>query len=141
MNRTWLDIIKYGFYIRSNKKDGLQGWKDIKEKYSTETLYPLNDDYIKILNKATYVDDIWTLPDLGLFDNSIEEHHFLIQLFRIAKLNKEGININEQRLIQIAYNIGQLKASKEFLDKLNKNKYFKKYKLFKMNTYIRVLPF
>jgi len=74
-------------------------------------------------------------------DNTIEYHHFFIQHFRI--IIKENYKINVQKLMQIAFNIGQYKAHSELKPKDYEGvtEFYKKNKLDKINTYIGELKY
>lgn len=104
----WFLFLHYGEYVRSNKMDGLEAWSKVKkitEKYINKILF-------KWTSKLLFVYQI--LKSLGVTgdDDDIKNetwapNHFLLQLGRIVKNNINDPEII--RLLQIAYNLGQLK--------------------------------
>lgn len=113
----FLTVIDYGKIIREKHLDGLKAWNDIKPLFAKQVECGKWNINIKI--GETIVSDIKTIYDyvhdeLGMKgdendDNSNhelwEKQHFFLQLIRIIKNNPEFSFI---RLMQIAYNIGQL---------------------------------
>lgn len=88
--------------------DGLKMWVAIKGQYEdihhpqvnwAETI--LNDEYSAFRNQV-----LQELPEYDDHGNMNEPNHFIIQCLRIPFKN----NMTQRRLMQVAYNIGQLKA-------------------------------
>ena len=102
--------IEDGTTIRRNNGDGLACWKDLKSMFSTDPLEKLkwvtlfikpNPEFRKSLSELDEKNDDGTMN---------EPNHYLRQLVNIPIKNPV---LCEQRLMQIAYNIGQYKASIE----------------------------
>lgn len=137
LNNFFEKIKTFGFYIRSNKFDGLEKWNLLKHECldSLAKKINLNDYYWDINWKLNdNLDD--KISDLNLIylhfltllqisdendkeEDNWEQKHFFLQLIRIIKNNK----INFIRIMQIAYNIGQLEAEYEWYDQNVKNIY------------------
>jgi hypothetical protein len=113
----WKKVIDEGYQVRSNKLDGQASWQPLKNKYAAMDLsYNIKRDEIMELLKSYDGDQddlrkITIDPDLTL-DNSIEVEHFFLQHFRIPYLAK-GNHLPLVKMMQIAYNVGQFKASGE----------------------------
>jgi hypothetical protein len=116
----WKKVIDEGYRVRSSKLDGQASWQPLKNKYTSIDLkYTIKRDEIIELLKSYEVTDseepdllkITIDPDIKL-DNSIEVEHFFVQHFRIPFLAKNN-ELPLVKLMQIAYNVGQFKASKE----------------------------
>jgi len=136
-------IVEYGYSIRKfilliEPKDniGLNAWRMIKEtfadfKFQTESGEILSK--IKVNKKL--IDEIQELIKNKLYNfdvtdkdqekveliissiklnNEVEQDHFFIQHYRI--LNTSNFELSPMKLMQVAYNIGQLKAQ----NKMNK---------------------
>lgn len=72
------------------------------------------------------------------FDNTNESHHFIIQHFRIPKLEKYCLSF--VKVLQIAYNIGQARAvfEKENIYGVAFQKYYETHRLGQIDTYINI---
>jgi hypothetical protein len=139
MEALWMNTIARGKAIRSENKDGLQAWNDMKN-----TL-PSNECVVWKKITMKYYSD---LRELGVTGDDGDEknenwapNHFLLQLGRIIKNNPRGGNV--VRLCQIAYNIGQLSAEldKEHLSGISvytadMKRYFYKHGLGELNSYV-----
>ena len=108
MLKQFNDVVGHGFKVRSHLKDGLQSWKDLKVHYSDETF---QNAKWKVHQCVDYNTDIRTrIYNLSEFlaDGEMNEPvHFIVQCVRIPHKNPV---MSEVRLMQIAYNLGQLKA-------------------------------
>ncbi|XWV26468.1 putative orfan [Tupanvirus soda lake] len=117
----WNEIVDVGYRTRSTRQNGLAAWQPYKAKYSNFNLegyekgIPMKNSFIDFSESLNYqYNDIKEHTDVILkFDgqilnNTTETHHFLIQHFRIPKLEK--YNLSVLKTLQLAYNIGQLKA-------------------------------
>lgn len=101
------NMVKYGKTVRGLKKNGLELWNSAKEGLPnvSVTWKPEAFGYYEKLRNLGVTGD-----DGDEKNGSWEPHHFLVQLGRIVKNNPEG---NFIRLMQIAYNIGQLTCELE----------------------------
>lgn len=129
MERLFNSVIAYGQHVRKHGRDGLKYWNDIKPMFqSNSTVLPLRNTYrrsYRLVNlTATSDDDVaieisgYTFKNLKSNGEIDERNHYLVQLFRIPHLachvgeaNEEPITI--LKLMQIAYNIGQLQAVRD----------------------------
>ncbi len=107
IDNIWRATIKYGHHVRSNNLNGLEQWNQLK------AIIPLNtcnftwtdqskSHYLKLKHLDVLGDD-----DDDHNHPSWIPHHFLLQHGRIIEKNPIG---NLQRLLQIAYNVGQYTA-------------------------------
>lgn len=145
----WKEMVDIGYKVRSNHLDGLKSWQPYKTKYSNYVLegyedgIPLNNNFVMLSESLNYTfndkkdqsDVIFTIGNDN-FDNKIETNHFLIQHFRIPRL--ENYKLSVLKVLQLAYNIGQLKAVFENESVYN-NKLYKFYyenRLDDISTYI-----
>ncbi|AYV85610.1 MAG: hypothetical protein Satyrvirus25_15 [Satyrvirus sp.] len=116
----WNQLIDIGFNVRKNRLNGLEEWQPYKNKYSNYMVQdysigvPLRDNFINLCESFDYkytdkdqTDTILKIND-EIFDNKIETNHFLIQHFRIPRL--EHYRLLLVKILQLAYNIGQLRA-------------------------------
>jgi len=164
MEELFDTIIKYGYTIRKiklliNPKDniGLNAWKMIKENFNTQK-FEINGvihDKIKVNTKLKeYIENLihekkYKIDDSdpgqdkvklninGIeLDNENEKDHFFIQHYRI--LVTSNFELSPMKLMQIAYNIGQLKAENETLPyDIKLIEYYKENKLNKLYTFIQ----
>jgi len=116
IKQLFATLISYGFLVKKNKCDGQKSWQKYKSLYeSNKTIYH-QKTILEIAKLIEYnVDendkqhDNVTININGKkLSNKIEIEHFFIQLFRISKMNPNGLPL--VKLLQIAYNIGQLNA-------------------------------
>ncbi len=109
LNKLFNQVKEYGKYTRINKLDGLLQWNilkgilltsDVKGEWNSEVktffIDMRSDLKIQECESETENHDIW------------EKHHFYLQHARIPTLNFNDAKL--VRLIQIAYNAGQLEA-------------------------------
>jgi len=159
-------IIDYGFTIRkfvllTTPKDniGLNAWRMIKESFSDfKFLTNSGEALSKITVNKKLIELIESLIEEKLYvfdeddkeqekvkltinsielDNQIDSEHFLIQHYRI--LVTSNFELSPMKLMQVAYNIGQLKAQnkiKNYDEKLMD--YYKENKLNNVNTFIDI---
>jgi hypothetical protein len=129
-------VTKYGKYVRSNKLDGLLQWNKIKDILlmskvkcnwypQVKTIFSYMKTELKIQEheEDTESHEVW------------EKHHFYLQHGRIPSLNfNDGTLV---RIIQIAYNVGQLEAlwDDEFYTQEMKN-YYRLNHLNNINSYM-----
>lgn len=113
--------------------DGLQMWIAIKTnhnddhyKYINWSPKILNEEYSALRNQV-----LQELPEYDESGKMNEANHFIIQCLRIPFKNK----LTERRLIQVAYNIGQFKASEHEYPKEYVVKFYEM-GLDDINTYI-----
>jgi len=141
LSRLWLLSINYGYSIRLYNKhpDGLAKWNIIK------TL--LNGITTKGQWKTSALELYDKLKALGLKDVETkdmeshelwEKHHFYVQHGRISHLNQNDPSLT--RLIQIAFNDGQLKYFMKYNDDPfytdEMRKFYKDNKLYDIETYM-----
>lgn len=134
-------VIEYGYQVRKNDLNGLDEWKKIKPEFSADNkcewsivrligdrkVYELGDIYDYVHDKLGMKGGDEDQNDENVDQNDWEKFHFFLQLIRIPRNNDKNCSL--LRLMQIAYNLGQLKADykdsvytdevKEFYD-LNK---------------------
>jgi hypothetical protein len=122
IDQLWDSFVKYGYEVRHGKKKGYDAWSVVKTPLASID----NDCKFSIWNNksVTYYDLLKN--KLGLNGDTIvdangnetndvadhliwEPHHFMLQHGRIVKNNKPSL----LRLLQIAYNAGQLRAERQ----------------------------
>jgi hypothetical protein len=116
-------VIEYGKQVRSRGLDGLDMWNKIKKLFSADTgncewniKRTINGESISDLSAIyDYVHDELGMKggdeDQDVVDKAEwEKYHFFLQLIRIAKKNPD---CSLMRLMQVAYNVGQLQADYE----------------------------
>lgn len=116
----------------SDNWDGLKMWIAIKGSYEDVHKSDVNWSPI-ILNKeySSFRDQVLKeLPEHEESGSMNEANHFIIQCLRIPFKNK----MTARRLIQVAYNIGQLQACESKYPKEYLNKFYEM-KLDKFETY------
>lgn len=123
MNKLFKNVIKYGYFVRKNKLDGLKYWNKLKIFVNENFDKTIEGDWnITIVtndgNTLDEIDNIYDYfhDDLGMKgeeddekNENWEKYHFFLQLIRIPKKNK----IDLIRLLQIAYNIGQFYSERK----------------------------
>jgi hypothetical protein len=148
IEKIWNLIMDYGKLVRTNGLDGFDSWNNIKtilEKYNQpgEWLPEAINRYDEMMAKFDIIDIkkdkyIENINDEQKKEKSLEWEvtHFFFQHSRILKPNEEA---NLLKLMQIAYNAGQLKAV--WNNKYNtddRKKYYEKYHL---NTYTSYMTY
>lgn len=135
LQTAWDIVKKYGKHVRILKLDGLKAWNKIKPillsidttgqwKSRIYEIYNHMKSTLGIVEKETDIDH-----------NTWEKHHFYLQHARIPNNNRK--NPPFYRLLQIAYNAGQLEAIFDdpfYTAKLKK--YYYDNKLNKLETYM-----
>ncbi len=136
INYLFYSVSKYGYYVRKYKLDGQTSWDNLKAQ-----IIPLNIEFAKWSDQSlTFFDNLTALGVINIkqphMTHSLwERHHFLIQHGNLPK--KES---NLIRLLQIAYNSGQLTCCLE-----NDNvqiytkdmiKYYMDNNLYNISTYV-----
>lgn len=125
MEKLWMKFVDFGYNIRRQKLDGLQSWQPYKKEYS-EYIFSnhkegilMKKKFINFLKSLSYHftdsrehNDVVIIFGIDIMDNKIETDHFIIQHFRIPKL--ENYKLSVVKFCQLAYNIGQTKAVFEF---------------------------
>lgn len=159
-------IVNYGCTIRKfilltkpKENIGLNAWRMVKESFSDfkfktksgEILskVKVNRKLVEKINalietkKYKYDEDDKDQEKVKLeinsieLDNQVEPEHFFIQHYRI--LVTSNFELSPMKLMQVAYNIGQLKAQnkiKKYDDKLIE--YYKSNNLNNVNTFIEI---
>lgn len=130
--KIWNLVKVYGYHVRSHNLDGLQYWNFLKEhlkknkikkEWKTEAISRFNI-MTSTLNFYEHEDDEFFKGNKFVW----ELHHFYLQHSRIPYKNADDANF--VRLIQIAYNAGQLAVD------INNAKYSKIYDDNKKNYYV-----
>lgn len=116
IRELWQDFIQYGYTTRSTQSCGFTAWTIAKKHIvAIDTpfsswnnlsidIFPVLKNNLKLFGDTIMVDGVETNDHS---DHTIwEPHHFLLQHGRIVAKNTPTI----QRLLQIAYNAGQLYA-------------------------------
>jgi len=158
MEKLFNTVINYGYYVRLNKIKGLDAWNEIKKDINKDDEKNIKlsskinnwNISININNKKT--SDILLIynyfkyemnlhgdendkEQYKLDDKTWERNHFYLQLIRIPKNNA----CNLQRLLQIAYNIGQLVCEMKRKKIKEENIiFFIMNRLYSINTYVKV---
>lgn len=125
-NKTLIEVFgiiaNYGYNVRKNKENGLTKWQEIKNEISQWhlkdcPLIEIRDEFKNTLRAFKYryssLDDQDAEIQIGQYvmHNSIEKYHFVIQHIRIPLMC--NFKVQFVKLMQIAYNIGQAKATFE----------------------------
>jgi hypothetical protein len=108
----WDKIFDYGVFVRTNNLDGLESWRKIKnllQKYNCggEWLSEAISRYDEMKIKFN-IEDIEKTESTDY--NEWEKTHFFFQHARIPFNSVKDNDANLIRLMQIAYNAGQLKV-------------------------------
>lgn len=102
----WEKTIKYGYQTNTERRPGLEAWNRIKNSVPQYSLSWTE-------NSKTIYENLRLMgvtgDDFDEKNESWEAHHFLIQHGRIVKNNDGSL----MRLLQIAFNAGQLQAVRE----------------------------
>jgi mannose-6-phosphate isomerase-like protein (cupin superfamily) len=153
LSELFKSVIKYGKYVRENRLDGLRYWNNLKNIISTKNLQEINKILGNTWNIKISIGDTET-NNLDIVYNHVhdelemhgddndskddkekwDKNHFFLQLVRIPKNNE----LNLLRILQIAYNIGQLSVhlnDKETYSEVAID-FYDRNKLGKMETYI-----
>lgn len=140
----WNCVKKYGYNVRINKLDSLASWNAIKKELINSNAIGKWDKkivgvYAHMKIKLGIKEEQCEIneADEKLQKEIWEKHHFYLQHSRIPILN-----INEPklyRLMQVAYNAGQLKAlfDDEFYTE-NMKTFYKENKLSEISTYMNI---
>ena len=149
LENLWDELIDIGYNVRSQIQNGMAAWQPYKSKYANfnlegyETGIPIKESFVKLMESMKYkFNDTIEQTDVKLeingqiFDNTIETNHFLVQHFRIPKLEKYRLSV--VKVLQLAYNVGQLKAvfENENIYGGNLKKIYYKHHLDDISTYI-----
>lgn len=124
MSRTlkelWEEMVNVGYKIRKQRENGLVSWQPYKKLYASAIIIgyeegiPLKKSFMDLSESLPYFyedeehNDAQMVVEGVRLDNQIETNHFFIQHFRIPKLGKYKLPV--LKLLQIAYNAGQLRA-------------------------------
>jgi len=127
MEKLFNTVINYGYYVRFNNLNGLDAWNTIKALINTnqelntnissiighwnitlningENISDIPLIYNHLKNEMNLHGDDKDQEEYKLSDEQWQRNHFYLQLARIPKNN----SCNLLRLLQVAYNIGQL---------------------------------
>lgn len=136
LQNMWDAIIDFGYKVRKSGEDGLESWNKIKKCLITVSTSGQWNPEIK--NVYTYMkNDLGIKEELSECDNKVtwEKNHFYLQHARILTLNFDEPKV--YRLMQIAYNVGQLRAifDDDFYT-VEMKKYYNENELDDMTTYM-----
>lgn len=143
LQKNWNIMVQIGFDIRSNNKDGHKEWQPYKLKYENyKNNFPLLAAFQELVNNLNYQsfdaehEKVMILINDRILNNEIVAEHFFVQHFRIPKMVGKVISVT--KLMQIAYNVGQLKAvfQNEIVFDENIKEYYTKHELDKLDTYV-----
>lgn len=142
LQKNWDIMVQIGFEVRSNNKNGFDEWQPYKLKYNYKIDFSLLPSFQELVNSLNYQsfdaehEKVLILINDQLLNNKIETEHFFVQHFRIPKMVGKIISIT--KLMQIAYNVGQLKAvfQNENVFDENIKKYYVMHRLNKLDTYV-----
>jgi len=157
INELWNSIIEYGYNIRkisiqtnNDFNIGQKAWQLLKDNFSNyefeidnkkhdklDCINELKGEYIKSEDDKDHENVIIKIENI-ILDNTKEHEHFFIQHYRISKTVDNKLSV--QKLMQIAYNIGQYKATRDINNKYDKEiiKYYEENNLDKIETYIDI---
>lgn len=138
IKNIWIKVIKLTKYLRDKYNDSLDGlgvWNNLKRSLvdiQKDDLITWNSSHENMIYSLSEMKN--SLKEYDEENNLIEKNHFLLQLFNIPK---KDITAPFNRLIQIAFNIGQLKH--ELDDKkfgFNITQIYKENNMEKISTYM-----
>jgi len=154
INELWKSIIDYGYSVRkitiqtnNDFNIGQKAWQLLKDNFANYQFEINNIKYDKLDCKNTLVveymkkdddedhEEVKIKIDDIILDNKIETEHFFIQHYRIPITSNNKLSV--QKLMQIAYNIGQFRANREnniYIIKIIE--YYDDNNLDKLETYI-----
>ena len=135
----------YGYFVRNSNSDGLESWNAIKSLFEKKNFQDIriqwNDELFRMYEFLTNERNGYGINDIEKEDSDDENlwkiNHFFLQHVRIPYKNKQG---NIMRLMQVAYNSGQMIASKNEYDKYGLHKYisyYHNYDMANMDTYVK----
>jgi hypothetical protein len=156
MEKLFNTVINYGYYVRLNNLNGLDAWNTIKALINTnqdlntnissiighwnitlningQNISGIHLIYNHLKNEMNLHGDDGDKEEHKLSDEEWQRNHFYLQLARIPKNN----SCNLVRLLQVAYNIGQLvcemkqkKFTSEYIS------FFLMNRLYNINTFV-----
>jgi hypothetical protein len=151
LEQVFEKVVNFGSHVRKNRLDGLQKWNVLKKILNDVT--GLSDSCnwrisckLDSDEPVTDIEQIYHFvhDELGMKGDDTDDesspfweaHHFALQLIRIPRNNPK---VSLQRLLQVAYNIGQFKVEVEkgsySMDVIN---FVKNNRLDSMDSYINV---
>jgi hypothetical protein len=128
----------YGYFTKTNNLDGLDNWNKLKQILSkSSTILKANWNSSIKIHYSYMKNELQIKEDITetINHDTWQKHHFYLQHTRIPILNPNDASII--RLMQIAYNAGQLLAiwdDKIYTDEIKK--YYMDNKLEEMTTYM-----
>ena len=138
---TFESVIEFGYYVRKTEKNGLQEWRLLRDHIDGIDTFVINNEFKMLCESLNYNKEendndhqrVKIIVDDVTYNNESLCDHFFIQLFRIPRM--ENYNLSTVKLLQLAYNIGQLKYE------IDRNKhcasaFFDEHKLGLLETYI-----
>jgi hypothetical protein len=114
----------------SGNWDGLKMWTECKAKFSDDSTGEWTGPILNKLYSSVRDRILLELPEHNTDGDMNEPNHFIIQCLRIPFKNK----FTERRLMQVAYNIGQFRASAAEYDQKYIDEFYA-LKLDQMKTY------
>jgi hypothetical protein len=142
--------IQYGYQSKSRNLNGQESWGYLKSKLDTakicqwsmlrlfpdgESTNDISRIYNKVHDELKMHGEDGDEPKYGITHPEWERYHYVLQTIRLPKNEVDGVSI--QKIIQIAFNIGQYQAE---IDKYNKviNDYVTNNNLDKVKSYVNL---
>lgn len=149
LQNLWENTMNEGYDIRIRNLNGLERWQIFKKEYTNYHLesgpVELKPSFIELCKTMNYIedpnnekDDTITLNGRKLKNQG--DNHFFVQIFRIP--TKENFKLSVLKFMQIAYNIGQVKALIKLDGRLIDDdviNFYDEHRLGHIETYIFVL--
>lgn len=147
VENLWNHVLNHGYTVRKNGLNGLEEWQPLKNLYSTYEIgttknVPINEKIKGLVQKVNYAcqdkdhnDVTIEICDIKL-TNSKETDHFIIQHLRIPTMLDFTLPL--VKILQIAYNAGQVKAEIE-KDTYHQKivKFYEENKLSDLTTFVK----
>jgi hypothetical protein len=143
IKKEFLSVFKEGQEVQRLEADGRGIWQGIERRYISLSYFELNHDLLRISEAASFKAQTEekkdATVDIGGEIGFSGAGHFLVQLFRLPAMS--GSEISFAKLMQVAYNAGQLDIVLErgdFGDKTEAVRSFvEKYGLMHFETYLQ----
>ena len=145
LRTVWYDTRRYGYNVRTKKVDGQAAWDSIKQilaKFDNPTTPEIQIQIQWKLDTITRYSELSKGGDMKVPEkkdvpqerhDQWEVEHFFLQHFKIPRQHKASLT----RLMQIAYNAGQLEAERESKHYPEEAKqYYTDHQLIQFSSYI-----
>lgn len=138
----WKNMINIGEHVKYGSIDGLTVWRSQREHFSNiSTIFDIRNSKIYTLHHlvkyigsgAEHENASINIKGIEMKYGGTNIEHFFVQLFRIPVMF--NFRIPYIKLMQIAYNISQLKSHLDDYDS-NIVEFFVKYKLDHLSTFV-----